>query len=260
MRILCLGDVVGPPGRQLLGQVLPAYRRDHGVDFVVANIENVVDGSGINMASYRVLRVAGVDVCTTGDHVYKRAEILKLFKREPELILRPLNYPAAAAGRGLTHFETAGGITVAVINIQGRVFMDPSGDPFAAMTEALLGIDTPVIVVDFHAEASSEKRAMGWYLDGKVSIVFGTHTHVPTADDEILPGGTAYVTDVGMSGPYRSIIGRDVRNVLKSFTTNMYAPFDVAREDVRACGILVDVDEQTGKATAIERVTLTHDG
>jgi len=256
MRILCLGDVVGAPGREVIARTLPAFRRDRGVDFVVGNIENVADGSGVTQAAYRALRASGIDVCTTGDHVYKRAEVLKVLKREPERLLRPVNYPEAAAGAGRTCLSAGNGAKVAVINVQGRVFMDPCDDPFRAVLAAMAGLPTPVVVVDMHAEATSEKRAMGWWLAGKASVVFGTHTHVPTADEEVLPGGTAYITDVGMCGPYRSVIGRRSDRVLRKFTTNMHAPFDVATEDVRACGVLVEVDETTGRAASVERVTL----
>jgi metallophosphoesterase (TIGR00282 family) len=257
VRLLCLGDVVGAPGRELLTRKLRPFREEHGVDLVIANVENATEGSGVTVPAYKSLRAAGIDVCTTGDHVYRRADVLKLFERHPARILRPLNYPAGAAGHGTTVVQTDGGVEVAVINLQGRVFMDPSDDPFRCVTRALESIATKVIVVDFHAEATSEKRAIGWFLDGKVSLVFGTHTHVPTADEEIFPGGTAYVTDLGMCGPYRSIIGRNTENVLKSFTTKMYAPFTVATDDVRACGILVDIDTETGRATSIERVVIT---
>jgi len=256
MRILCLGDVVGAPGRALLVERLPAFREQHGVDFTVVNIENVVEGAGVNTASFRAIRVAGADVCTTGDHVYKRADVLKLFEREPERVLRPHNYPAGAAGRGWTVVESSSGVRVGVVNLQGRVFMDPSDDPFRAADDALASIDARVIIVDFHGEATSEKRAMGWFLDGRVSIVFGTHTHVPTADEEVFPDGTAYVTDLGMTGAYKSVIGRNAQNVLKTFRTKMYAPFSIATEDVRACGILVDVDEDSGRARTVERVTI----
>lgn len=257
MRLLCLGDVVGAPGRELLTRRLRPFREEQGVDLVIGNVENATEGSGVTVPAYKSLRAAGIDVCTTGDHVYRRADVLKLFQRHPTRILRPLNYPAGAAGHGTTVVETEGGVEVAVINLQGRVFMDPSDDPFRCVSRALESIKTKVVVVDFHAEATSEKRAIGWFLDGKVSLVFGTHTHVPTADEEIFPGGTAYVTDLGMCGPYRSIIGRNTENVLKSFTTKMYAPFTVATDDVRACGILVDIDEETGRATSIERVVIT---
>ncbi|MGQ0614579.1 MAG: TIGR00282 family metallophosphoesterase [Planctomycetaceae bacterium] len=256
MRILCLGDVVGAPGREILARTLPAFRRDRGIDFVVGNIENVADGTGITQAAYRVLRSSGIDVCTSGDHIYKRFEVLKVLKREPERLLRPINYPEAAAGSGLTCIEAANGVKVAVINVCGRVFMDPADDPFRAVRRAMEGLPTPVVVVDMHAEATSEKRAMGWWLAGKASVVFGTHTHVPTADEEILPGGTAYITDVGMCGPYRSVIGRRYDRVLRKFTTNMHAPFDVATEDVRGCGVLVELDEKTGRAGSIERIVL----
>ncbi|MHC4971397.1 MAG: TIGR00282 family metallophosphoesterase [Planctomycetota bacterium] len=254
MKLLCLGDVVGAPGRKVLAQKLPAFREEAGIDLVIANVENATEGSGVSAPAYKALRAAGIDVCTTGDHVYKRADILTLFEREPERILRPLNYPASAAGRGAT---TIDGVTV--LNLQGRVFMDPSDDPFRVVTEALEQVDGNVVVVDFHAEATSEKRAMGWFLDGKVSAMVGTHTHVPTADEEILPGGTAYVTDLGMCGGYASVIGRNTTNVLKNFTTKMYAPFSVATGDVRATGVVLEVDKDTGRAQSIERVTLRLD-
>jgi len=254
MRILCLGDVVGAPGRDVLVRTLKPYREEHGIDLVVCNVENATDGSGVNSSAFRSLRAAGIDVATTGDHVYRRADVLKLFKRHPDRILRPLNYPAAAAGRGATVVEAGNGVPVAVVNVQGRVFMDPSDDPFEAVRAVLPTLEAKVVVVDFHAEATSEKRAMGWLLDGRVTAVVGTHTHVPTADEEILPHGTAYVTDLGMCGPYRSIIGRKTEAVLHSFTTKMYAPFGVAEEDVRACGVRIDVDPESGRATAIERV------
>ncbi len=256
MRILCLGDVVGPPGRELLGTHLKPFRERNAVDLVVANVENVVDGSGVNTASYRALRAAGVDVCTTGDHVFKRADILKLFENEGDRVLRPLNYPAGAAGRGMTTIRPDGHPAVTVINLIGRVFMDPADDPFAAALRAVAAAPPGIILVDMHGEATSEKRAMGWWLDGKVSVVFGTHTHVPTADEEILPQGTAYVTDLGMCGPYRSVIGRRADAVLKSFTTKMYAPFDVATDDVRACGVIVEIDDKSCRARSIERVVL----
>ncbi|MHC4342511.1 MAG: TIGR00282 family metallophosphoesterase [Planctomycetota bacterium] len=259
MNILCLGDVVGAPGREVLAKRLPAFRRERSVDFVVVNAENSVEGAGFNTPSFRALRSSGVDVCTNGDHVYKRADILKLFEKEPDHVLRPANYPTGAAGRGYTVLETAAGVKVAVINLQGRVFMDPSDDPFRVVDEVLRELDAKVIVVDFHGEATSEKRAMGFYLDGRVSVVFGTHTHVPTADEEVFPKGTAYVTDLGMCGAYRSVIGRRTENVLKNFTTKMYAPFRVATEDVRACGVLAEVDAETGRALSIERITLRMD-
>ncbi|MEM8883605.1 MAG: TIGR00282 family metallophosphoesterase [Planctomycetota bacterium] len=251
MKILLLGDVVGAPGREVVAQRLPAFRVEQGIDFTVINAENVVDGSGVNRASFRVLRSAGANVCTTGDHVYKRADILKLFKLHPDEILRPANYPPSAAGRGwCVHGD------VAVINLIGRVFLDGGDDPFRVVDEILEQIDASIILVDMHAEATSEKRAMGFFLDGRVTAVVGTHTHVPTADEEILPKGTAYVTDLGMCGAYRSVIGRQIDPVLYRFRTRMYAPFGVAEEDVRATGVVVDVDEETGKARSIERVTL----
>jgi len=256
LRILCLGDVVGSPGREILTRRLAAFREEKAVDIVIANVENATDGSGVSLAAYKSLRAAGIDVCTTGDHVYKRADVLKVFERDPERLLRPLNYPREAAGRGVTTVTTDAGVPVGVINAQGRVFMDPADDPFRAIATALDAMEARVVIVDFHAEATSEKRAMGWYLDGRVTAVFGTHTHVPTADEEVLPRGTAYVSDLGMCGPYRSVIGRRTESVLKQFTTRMYAPFTVATQDVRACGVLIEADETTGKARSIERVVL----
>lgn len=251
MKVLFLGDVVGAPGREILSKMLPAYRVENNIDFTVVNAENVVDGSGVNRASFRVLRSAGADVCTTGDHVFRRAEILKLFQSHPDEILRPANYPPQADGLG---WCVRG--EIAVINLIGRVFVEGGDDPFRVVDEILEKIDAKVILVDFHAEATSEKRAMGFHLDGRVSAVVGTHTHVPTADEEILPQGTAYVTDLGMCGAYRSVIGRKIDPVLYRFRTRMYAPFAVATEDVRATGVEVDIDEETGKARSIKRVCL----
>jgi metallophosphoesterase (TIGR00282 family) len=254
LRILCLGDVVGPPGLDLLVKRLMAFRHERSIDFVIANVENATDGSGVALVAFKALRAAGIDVCTTGDHVYKRADVMKCFEREPDRLLRPLNYPREAAGRGVTTVTSDKGVPVSVLNLQGRVFMDPADDPFRMATEALATLKSKVIILDFHAEATSEKRAMGWHLDGKVTAVLGTHTHVPTADEEILQHGTAYISDLGMSGPYRSVIGRNTAAVLKSFTTRMYAPFTVASHDVRACGVILDVDESNGRSRSIERV------
>ena len=219
------------------------------------NAENVVEGSGVNKASFRALRAAGADVLTTGDHVFKRAEILRLFESQPERILRPINFPKEAAGLGVTVVDG-----VAVVSLIGRVFMAPADDPFRAMDTLLATLGEKIVIVDFHAEATSEKRAMAWHLDGRVSAIVGTHTHVPTADEEVLPGGTAYISDLGMCGPYASVIGRRKESVIKSMTTRMYAPFEVAADDVRACGVLVEVDSASGKATSIERVRFGVDG
>jgi metallophosphoesterase (TIGR00282 family) len=259
MRILCLGDVVGAPGLMLLKSRLRAFRDEHKVDFCIVNAENSVEGSGVNRASFKILRDAGADVCTTGDHVFKRADVLKLFKLHPDEIIRPINYPVQAAGRGSCRHEV-NGVSIGVINAQGRVFMDPCDDPFKAISSAAATINARIIIVDFHAEATSEKRAMGFFLDGKVSAVVGTHTHVPTADEEILPEGTAYVSDLGMTGGYRSVIGRQAKSVIYSMTTRMYSPFGVSDQDVRSTGVLIDIDNATGKATAIQRVTITEEG
>ncbi len=242
----------------MLVRILQDYRKSEKIDFVIGNVENVTEGSGVSQPAFKSLRGAGIDVCTTGDHVYRRADILKLFDRYGDLIIRPLNYPKEAAGEGWTQIETPFGL-IAVVNLQGRVFMDPSDDPFAAMDVVLPKISAKTIIVDFHAEATSEKRAMAWHLDGRVTALFGTHTHVPTADEEILPQGTAYISDIGMCGAYRSVIGRNAHNVLKVFRTKMYAPFTVARDDVRVCGIVLDIDESTGRARSIDRIALRAD-
>lgn len=251
MKVLFLGDVVGAPGREVLAKRLPDYRTKNGIDFTVVNAENVVDGSGVNRASFRVLRSAGADVCTTGDHVFRRQDILKLFHLYPDEILRPANYPPEADGRGWCQHGD-----VAVINLIGRVFVEGGDDPFRVVDEILEKIDAKIILVDFHAEATSEKRAMGWHLDGRVTAVVGTHTHVPTADEEVLPKGTAYVTDLGMCGAYRSVIGRKIEPVLYRFRTRMYSPFGVAEHDVKATGVEVEVDDATGRALSIKRVVL----
>ncbi|MHC4953368.1 MAG: TIGR00282 family metallophosphoesterase [Planctomycetota bacterium] len=258
MRVLCLGDVVGAPGLSLLKARLRAFREENSIDFCVVNAENSVEGSGLNRAAFKVIRDAGADVCTTGDHVFKRADVLKLFKLHPDEVLRPINYPVAAAGRGFCRHEV-NGVSIGVINAQGRVFMDPCDDPFKAISGAIANMGAKIVIVDFHAEATSEKRAMGFFLDGKVSAVVGTHTHVPTADEEILPNGTAYVSDLGMTGGFRSVIGRQAKAVVYSMTTRMYSPFGVSDEDVRSTGVIVDIDNATGRATMIERVTIRMD-
>ena len=250
MKILCIGDVVGRPGRDALHRTLPSLRRERGIDLVVANGENAAGGAGITPETARDMHKAGVDVITTGNHVWKFREIVPYLDAD-ERILRPLNFPEGTPGRGmLVHKD------VAVVNLIGRVFMEPVENPFAAVDEALRKVDARVIVVDMHCEATSEKRAMGHFLDGRASVVFGTHTHVPTADEELLAAGTAYITDIGMTGPYDSVIGVVKENILERFVTNRPVSYAVAERDVRMYALLVEVDDTTGRARGVERLTL----
>ena len=256
LRILCLGDIVGRPGRQVVHQRLAGLVRQHNVDLVVANAENIAGGSGITTNLFHKLRSYGVDVVTLGDHVYKKADIIPTMQTS-ERIVRPANLSSGAAGRTYTVVTTNSGISVAVFSVLGRIFMNlPSDDPFAAADRVLSQIPrhVRVCVCDVHAEASSEKVAMGHWLDGRCSVIFGTHTHIPTADAKILPGGSAYISDLGMCGPYDSVLGRRKDRVVKYMTTNMPQPFDVATGDVRLCGALAEIDPETGRALSIERI------
>jgi metallophosphoesterase (TIGR00282 family) len=256
-RILAVGDVVGRPGRDVLAHFLPRLIEERGVDFVVVNAENSASGAGITEKIYREIRSFGADVVTMGDHAYDRRESLPLFQQE-ERLLRPANWPASAPGRGAAIVESRRGVRVGVIHLQGKVFMTPQGDFLAEADRLLAAFEgkTDVIVVDIHAEASSEKIALSWHLDGRVSLIFGSHTHVPTADATIRPGGTAYITDCGMTGPYSGVIGRVKEAVLKKMRTNVHEPFTVATGDERLGAALVGVDEGTGRALEIEGLWL----
>lgn len=256
MRLLLVGDIVGRPGKHACSQIIPRLIRDREIDCVIANAENASDGSGLTPAMYRKLRHYGIDVCTMGDHIYRRREIMPLLSSE-ERIVRPANFASEAAGRELAVVETRNGAPVAVVSLLGRTYMNIRSDcPFHAVDRVLAKIppDVKVILIDVHAEVTSEKVAMGWYLDGRVSAVFGTHTHVQTADERILPNGTACITDLGMTGPYDSVLGRDKHAVVRALYTGMPHPYHVATDDARLCGAIVEVDSQTGKATSIERV------
>jgi metallophosphoesterase (TIGR00282 family) len=256
LRILCLGDIVGRPGRQVVHQRLPALIRERNVDLVIANAENIAGGSGITANLFHKIRSYGVDVVTLGDHVYRRNEIVPTMQAT-ERMVRPANLAATAAGRTQTIVTSNSGIQVAVFCVLGRIFMNlPADDPFAATDRILSGLpaSVKVSVCDVHAEASSEKVALGHWMDGRCSVVFGTHTHIPTADAKILPGGTAFISDLGMCGPYDSVLGRRKDRVVKYMSTGMPHPFDVATGDVRLCGALAEVDEQTGRAISIERI------
>jgi metallophosphoesterase (TIGR00282 family) len=254
MNLLFIGDVVGRPGRRAVAQWLPVLRRELEADFVVANGENSAGGFGITPQTFQELTAAGVDVVTGGNHIWHTREAPALLDGEPA-ILRPANYPAGAPGRGAGVFQTRGA-RVAVLNLEGRVFMEPLASPFECAREevARLRADTRVILVDMHAEATSEKAALAWHLDGRVSAVVGTHTHVQTADERILPGGTAFITDAGMTGPRDSVIGMSREIVLQRFLTQLPARFDVAAGPAQLNGVLIEVDPATGRASAIRRV------
>ncbi len=260
MRILAVGDVVGRPGREALAHFLPLLREERGVDFVVVNAENAASGSGITEKIYRQLRGLGIDVLTMGDHAYHRREALPLFDRE-ERLLRPANWPAGAPGRGACVVESARGVRVGVLHLQGKVFMNAQGDFFQEADRQLEAMKrrADVIVVDMHAEATSEKIALSWHLDGRVAFVFGTHTHVPTADAVVRPKGTAYITDCGMTGPYDGVIGRTKSAVLKKMRTNVHEPFTVAQGDRRLGAAIADVDEATGRSRSVEGLWLSMD-
>lgn len=255
MRILLIGDIVGKPGRQIVAQVMRGLRAREHLDFVVANAENAAAGSGITPAIYNELIESGVDAVTLGDHCFRRREIFPILQSQRRIV-RPANYPAAAPGHDYTVLQTRGQPYVAVLTLLGRVFMAPVDCPFAAADRVLsqLPAEARVILVDFHAEATSDKQLMGRYLDGRVSAVLGTHTHVPTADECILPGGTAFQCDVGMTGPHESILGRKIDRVLQVTRTFRPAQFEVASGDVRLYGTIVDVDPSSGRATAIRRL------
>ena len=254
--ILCAGDVVGQPGRFALSQALPELVTEHNVDCTIVNVENAAGGSGLTPPLHEKFLRYGVDLMTMGDHIYKKRDIIPVLERS-DRIVRPANFPPAAVGREYAVHVTDSGVPVAVISVLGRLYMRPPTDcPYRAVDRVLQLIppDVRVVVVDMHAEATSEKIAMGWYLDGRVSIVFGTHTHVATADEVILPQGTAYITDVGMTGPHESVLGRRVDRVLQMMTTSLPVTLDVATGQPRVSGIIVEVDEQTGKATSIRRI------
>ncbi len=255
MKILFLGDVVGKPGREALAKRLGQMKVELGIDACIANGENAAGGSGITRRTAEEMFAAGVDVITGGDHMWRRRETVDYMKENPPVV-RPANASKFAPGLPSYLFETTGGILLGVTLVLGRVFMKPIDCPFAAVDREVEALrrHTPLILVDVHAEATAEKVAMGRYLDGRVSAVMGTHTHVQTADECILPGGTAYITDVGMVGPHDSVIGRNKQNAVAAFVTGMPYRFSVADGDVRICGAVVEVDEQTGRATSIRRV------
>jgi metallophosphoesterase (TIGR00282 family) len=257
MNILFAGDIVGKPGRMAVQLLYPRIKEDYSVDLFIANAENAAGGSGITADIVWQLHSFGVDVITMGDHVWRQKDILNVIDEDYRLI-RPANFPAGTPGRGSTIVDVPGKGKVGVIAVLGRMLMVrlPLDCPFRAAEQELKEIkkDAKIIVVDVHAEATSEKLAFGNFLDGRVSAVLGTHTHVQTADEVVREGGTAYITDCGMTGPFRSILGRDVEPVLKSFITRMPYYFSVAKDDIRLTGVLLDIDEKTGKARRIVRI------
>ena len=255
MKILVIGDIVGSPGRQAVKALVPKIKKEESVEFVVANAENAAGGSGITPDIAEELFGYGADVLTSGDHIWKKKEVEEILDREPRL-LRPANYPKGAPGFGGSVTKSKSGIDVGVICLVGRVFMTAVDCPFRAAREEIekLKQKTNIILVDMHAEATSEKIAMGWYLDGDVSLVFGTHTHVQTADERILPKHTAYISDIGMTGPFDSVIGRRTEQIIQRFLTQLPVRFEMATENVQLHGVILDVDEKTGKAISLKRV------
>jgi metallophosphoesterase (TIGR00282 family) len=262
MRILFIGDIFGRPGRMIVKDRLPGLVSQFAIDLIIANGENAAAGFGITPALAEDLFELGIDVITTGNHVWDKREIVDYFEsadgsphRPARRLLRPANYPSGMPGWGLYQGQKKD-VSYAVINLQGRVFMASNDDPFRVVDQLLKEITAKVVLVDIHAEATSEKISMGWYLDGRVTVVVGTHTHIPTADERVLPGGTAYITDVGMSGPYDSVIGVQKELVVSKFLNNMPVRFEPATGDVRLCAVVVDCDAATGRARKIERVML----
>jgi hypothetical protein len=259
VRLLFIGDIVGRPGRDILKRGLRVVARRYAADVVIANGENAAAGAGITRENVDEILKAGVDVITGGNHIWDRREVIEFIDREPRLI-RPANYPEGTPGRGATTIDAADGTRVGVINVMGRVFLSTLDDPFTVATReinAVRAAGAQVIVVDFHAETTSEKIALSWWLDGQVTAIIGTHTHVQTADERVLPGGTACLTDAGMTGPHDGVIGMDRQGVITRFRTGMPARFEPASGDVRLHGAVITADPATGRAMAIERVAVT---
>ncbi len=255
--LLFVGDVIGKPGRRVLQRLLPALRAERALDYVVVNVENAAGGFGVTPDILRELEALHIDCYTSGNHIWDKKEGLPLLTSEPRL-LRPGNYPDGNPGRGVYVGETSSGVPVAVMNLEGQVFMKNIDSPFKVADQLLAELPDGVkaICVDFHAEATSEKQAMGFHLDGRVSAVFGTHTHVPTADERLLPGGTAFVTDVGMTGAYEGIIGFRASKSLQRFALQRNVSLEVAKRDVRLAAAVVEIDVATGKAIKLERLLL----
>jgi len=263
LNILFVGDIFGSAGRKIVREHIGHIRSTHNVELSVINVENAAGGFGVTPQIAEEVFDWGADVLTTGNHVWDKRELADYLKsvpadshERPRRVIRPANFASGLPGYGVYEGVTQSGVPYAVLNLQGRVFMSGTNDPFNAATELLAGIKAKVILLDFHAEATSEKVAMGWHLDGHVTAVLGTHTHVPTADERILPGGTAYQTDVGMSGPYDSVIGVEKELVLHRFLTGMPGKFEAAKGNPKMCAALIECDPVTGRATRIQRIML----
>ncbi|MCK4860140.1 MAG: TIGR00282 family metallophosphoesterase [Candidatus Omnitrophica bacterium] len=254
MKSLVIGDVVGRPGREALRSLLPALKKKHRIDFIIANGENAAGGSGLTPKVVKEIFDSGVDVITSGDHIWRKKEVLEVISKENRL-LRPANYPVGTPGSGFCVYG-CGKTKIGVINVVGRVFMNCLEDPFLAAKRAVQEIkkETSNIFVDIHAEATSEKLALAFFLDGKVTAIFGTHTHIQTADERLFPKGTAYITDLGMTGPFDSILGRRPEQILERFITGLPTKFEMAADDVQLQGAIVEFDAENGKAISIKRL------
>ncbi|MBN2539424.1 MAG: TIGR00282 family metallophosphoesterase [Deltaproteobacteria bacterium] len=261
MKILFIGDIVGNPGRRAVKVLLPGIVGNYGVDIVIANCENAAGGFGVTRKIVDELYHNEIDILTSGNHIWDKKEISS-FIDDYETLVRPANYPEKTAGKGSVVLETRLGISLGVLNLEGRVFMKPLDCPFRVAEREIdaLKDKTNIIIVDMHAEATSEKEALGWFLDGRVSAVVGTHTHVQTADERVLPLGTAYITDAGMTGSFDSVLGIRKEVALERFLTLLPNRFDVAKGDVRLQGVLIDIDNRTGKALSIERLSIAMEG
>jgi len=261
VKVLFIGDIVGKPGRKAVSALLPGIVGRHGVDIVIANCENAAGGFGVTRKIVDEFYREEIDILTSGNHIWDKKEIGD-FIDDYETLLRPANYPEGAAGKGSTVIDTKLGISLGVLNLEGRIFMRPLDCPFRVAEREIerLKDTTDIIIVDMHAEATSEKEALGWFLDGKVSAVLGTHTHVQTADERVLPGGTAYITDTGMTGPFDSVLGIKKEIALERFLTLMPNRFDVAKGDIRLQGVLIEIDNSTGKSLSIERLNIGMEG
>ncbi len=261
MKILFIGDIVGKPGRKAVSTLLPGIVGQYGVDIVIANCENAAGGFGVTRKIVDELYHNEIDILTSGNHIWDKKEISN-FIDDYETLLRPANYPEGTVGKGSVVIDTRLGISLGVLNLEGRVFMKPLDCPFRVAEREIekLKHKTNIIIVDMHAEATSEKEALGWFLDGKVSTVLGTHTHVQTADERVLPHGTAYITDVGMTGSFDSVLGIKKEVALERFLTLLPNRFDVAKGDIRLQGVLIDIDNETGKGLSIERLNIGMEG
>ena len=256
LKILFIGDIVGEPGRRAVSELLPRLRRQHGVDLIIANGENSAGGSGITPKTAEEIFAAGVDIITSGDHLWDQKEVIGLLQNESRF-LRPLNYPQGTPGQGSVVYQANNQAPVAIVNLQGRTFMPDLENPFTFIRAEVerLRQKTNIIFIDLHAEATSEKAALARMLDGQVSAVIGTHTHVQTADEQIFPGGTAFLSDAGFTGPHESVIGREIEPVIKRFLTLQPQRFAVAENNVKLQGVVVEINDHTGKALNIQRVS-----